>query len=144
MTGSRLNPLRSASASAWRTVLVRSIQTTSVRGTMTSRAIVSPSSKTEWIIWRSPDSTTPRSSAMSTSSRSSTSEENGPSRKPRPGVIVLPMRMSSVATGPSTRPSSRIDAGRRQRDAVGVLPAEGARPDADQHVADHDHDRRRW
>ena len=74
---------------------------------MTSRAIVSPSSNTEWIMLRSPDSTTPRSSAMSTSSRSSTSEENGPSRKPRPGVIALPTRISSVATGPSTRPSTR-------------------------------------
>ena len=107
MTGMRLNPLRRASASAWRTVLVRSIQTTSVRGTMTSRAMVSPSSNTEWIMLRSPDSTTPRSSAMSTSSRSSTSEENGPSRKPRPGVIMLPTRISSVAMGPRTRPSSR-------------------------------------
>ena len=38
----------------------RSIQTTSVRGTITSRAIVSPSSKTEWIMSRSPCSTTPR------------------------------------------------------------------------------------
>ena len=56
MTGSRLNPLRRASARACRTVLVRSIQTTSVRGTITSRAIVSPSSNTEWIMFRSPDS----------------------------------------------------------------------------------------
>ena len=124
MTGSRLNPLRSARASAWRTVLVRSIQTTSVRGTMTSRAMVSPSSNTEWIIWRSPDSTTPRSSAMSTSSRSSTSEENGPSRKPRPGVIMLPTRISSVATGPSTRPSSRTTPAVASAVAVGVLAAE--------------------
>ena len=30
--------------------MLRSIQTTSVRGTITSRAMVSPSSKTEWIM----------------------------------------------------------------------------------------------
>ena len=52
-TGMRLKPLRSASDIAWRSVLCRSMNTTSVRGTMTSRTIVSPSSKTEWIITRS-------------------------------------------------------------------------------------------
>ena len=107
VTGMRENPLRSASARACGTVLSRSIQTTSVRGTITSRAIVSPSSNTDWIICRSPCSTTPRSSAMSTSSRSSTSDENGPSRKPRPGVIALPNRVSSEASGLKTRPSTR-------------------------------------
>ncbi len=107
MTGMREKPLRSASARPCGTVLPRSIQTTSVRGTITSRAIVSPSSNTDWIICRSSCSTTPRCSAMSTSSRSSTSEANGPSRKPRPGVIALPNRVSSEASGLNIRPSSR-------------------------------------
>ncbi len=78
------------------------MKTTSVRGTITSRTIVSPSSKTEWIICRSPDSMTLEASARSTSSRSSASEENGPSEKPRPGVIALPTRISRRARGPST------------------------------------------
>lgn len=107
ITGTRVKPVRRASASAWRTVLARSIQTISVRGTITSRATVSPSSNTEWIISRSESSTTPRSCARSTSSRSSTSEVNGPSRKPWPGVIALPITMSSRDSGPSTEPSTR-------------------------------------
>ncbi len=108
ITGTRLNPLRSASASACRRFLELSTNTTSGRGTITSRAMVSPRENTDWIMLRSPASTTPRSSAMSTSSRSSTSVENGPSRKPRPGVIALPSRISSVDTGPSNRPRSRV------------------------------------
>ena len=71
-----------------------------MRGTITSRVLVSPSSKTEWIIRRSPDSITADASARSTSSRSSVSVENGPSRKPRPGVIALPTRISSLGIGP--------------------------------------------
>src|SRR5215475_2918751 len=53
-TGIRENPLRSAKDSTWRTFLSRSANTMSVRGTMTSRTIVSPSSNTELIIARSP------------------------------------------------------------------------------------------
>ncbi len=62
--------------------------------------MVSPSSKTEWIIRRSPDSMTADASARSTSSRSSVSVENGPSLKPLPGVIALPSRISSAGIGP--------------------------------------------
>ena len=79
----------------------------SVRGTMTSRAMVSLSSNTDWIISRSPCSTTPRCSAMSTSSRNSISDENGPSRNPLPGVMALPSRISSEDSGPKIRPSAR-------------------------------------
>jgi hypothetical protein len=61
ITGSRVYPVRKESASAWRTDLVRSIHTISVRGTITSRAIVPRSSNTEWIISRSSASTTPLS-----------------------------------------------------------------------------------
>ena len=62
--------------------------------------IVSPSSKTEWIIRRSPDSITADASARSTSSRSSVSVENGPSLKPLPGVMALPSMISSAGIGP--------------------------------------------
>jgi hypothetical protein len=41
--------------------------------------------------------------------------------------------------GPEDPPQQPDDAGRGQCDAVGVLPAEGARTDADQHVADDGH-----
>src|SRR5256886_6935618 len=105
ITGILEKPERMKRASACRTVLSASIHTVSVRGTMTSRTIVSPSEKTEWIISRSPCSTTPRCSARSTSSRSSTVVENGPSRNPLPGVTALPTRISRLASGPRTRPS---------------------------------------
>src|SRR5439155_1323025 len=66
-TGIREKPLRSASDSTCRTFLSRSAKTMSVRGTMTSRTIVSPNSNTEWIISRSPGSMTRRSPSRSTS-----------------------------------------------------------------------------
>ena len=56
ITGIRENPERNPSDIAWRSDLSRSINTTSVRGTMTSLTKVSPNSKTEWIIWRSSSS----------------------------------------------------------------------------------------
>ena len=50
------------------------------RGTMTSRATVSPNSKTERIISRSSSSMTDESDAWSSRSRNSDSVWNGPSR----------------------------------------------------------------
>ena len=123
ITGIREKPLRRASDIAWRSVLVRSMKTTSVRGTITSRTMVSPSSKTEWIICRSPDSMTLLASARSTSSRSSASEANGPSLKPRPGVSALPIRISSRGSGPSTVVNAISGPADEQRDALGVLAA---------------------
>ena len=102
MTGTREKPERRNSDMVWRRFLCRSTKTTSLRGTITSRTVVSPSSKTEWIILRSPDSMRADASAMSTSSRSSVSVENGPSRNPLPGVSMLPIRISSRGIGPST------------------------------------------
>ena len=67
---------------------------------MTSRTSVSPRSKTDWIILDSSDSMTLEAAAMSTSSRTSTSDANGPSAKPRPGVTALPRTMSSLGRGP--------------------------------------------
>src|SRR5215471_12091434 len=75
----------------------------SVRGTMTSRTIVSPRSKTEWIIARSPGSMTRRSSSRSTRPRSSSSDSPEPSRPLRPGVSTLAAATSSRGSGPSAR-----------------------------------------
>ena len=111
----------------------------SVRGTITSRAIVSPSANTEWIMSRSPCSTTPRCSARSTSSRSSTWVANGPSRKPLPGVNALPIRISSDASGLSTRPSQRTIGAAIPADRVRVLAPDRARRDADDHEDDDRH-----
>ena len=102
ITGMRECPLRTASEVAWPAVLSASIHTISVRGTITSRAGVSPSSKTDWIIRRSSSATTPRCWARSTTSRSSISEANGPLRNPRPGVSALPSRISSRLIGVSS------------------------------------------
>ena len=83
---------------------------------MTSRTMVSPSSKTEWIISRSSCSMSRLCSARSTRSRSSASEVNGPSRKPRPGVSALPSsdeqpgerpQEDARASGPAARPRGR-------------------------------------
>ena len=98
----RLKPDRSASDTACRSVLYSSMKTMSVRGTMTSRTMVLPRSKTEWIIRRSPESITELVSARSTSSRSSASVENGPSTNPLPGVTAFPIMISSLGRGPST------------------------------------------
>ena len=102
ITGIREWPLRTASEVACPAVLSASIHTISVRGTITSRAGVSPNSNTDWIIRRSSSATTPRCWAMSTTSRSSISEANGPLRNPRPGVIALPISTSSRLIGASS------------------------------------------
>src|SRR5215475_2076111 len=102
-TGIREKPLRSARDSTWRTFLSRSAKTMSVRGTMTTRTIVSPSSNTEWIIARSSGSMTLRSSSRSTRPRSSSADSAGPSRPIRPGVSTLAVATSSRGSGPSAR-----------------------------------------
>jgi hypothetical protein len=105
VTGIREKPERRARVRAWRIVLYRSMTTRSVRGTITSRTSVSPSSKTECTIRRSSSSISDSFSARSTSARSSASEANGPRRKPLPGVSALPMRISSDGIGPMIRAS---------------------------------------
>ncbi len=102
-TGMREKPERRNRLIAWRQTRSSSMATMSVRGTMTSRVIVSPSSKTEWIISRSPASMRAESRARSTRSRSSPSVSNGPSRKPFPGVTALVRAMSRRENGPRTR-----------------------------------------
>ncbi|KIX78662.1 hypothetical protein SF12_07935 [Streptomyces sp. MBRL 601] len=86
-------------------VLYRSMETRSVRGTITSRTRVSPSSKTECTMRRSSSSMSCSFSARSTSARSSASLANGPCRNPLPGVRALPSRISSLGIGPMIRAS---------------------------------------
>jgi hypothetical protein len=107
ITGMRECPLRTARLIAWPAVLSLSIQIISVRGTITSRAGVSPSSKTDWIIRRSSAATTPRCWARSTTSRSSISDANGPLRRPRPGVSALARTTSNRLSGISSQEISR-------------------------------------
>ena len=108
MTGIRENPERKLKLMACRSDLFRSMNTISVRGTMTSRAKVSPRSNTEWIIFRSSSSIKSSAPARSTISRSSAAVSNGPSRKPLPGVKALPMTMSSVVIGPRIVARNRV------------------------------------
>ena len=104
-TGIREKPLRRASDSAWCSVLSRSMNTMSVRGTMTSRTRVSPSSKTEWIIFRSPGSMTRRRSRRSTRPRTSASDASWLSLALLAGVMRLAIAVDSQDSGPSSRDS---------------------------------------
>ena len=124
-------------------LLSASIHTISVRGTITARAEVSPSSKTDWIIRRSSSATTPRSCAMSTISRSSISEAKGPLRNPLPGVIALPIRIRSRLIGPSRAPMTC--SGNAATSAIEYACWRPKRPraDPDHHVVDEHHDRSR-
>ena len=107
ITGMRECPLRTARVIAWPADLSLSIQIISVRGTITSRAGVSPSSKTDSIILRSSAATTPRCWARSTTSRSSISDANGPLRNPRPGVSALPTTTNNRLIGINSHEISR-------------------------------------
>ena len=63
-----------------------------------------------------------------------------PREKPLPGVSALPTRISSLRQRPEHARDGEHDAGGAERDPLGVLPAEGARADADQHEEHHEHD----
>ena len=111
----------------------------SVRGTITSRTMVSPRSKTEWIICRSPDWISSLFSARSTSSRSSASVANGPSSKPLPGVRALPTKINNRGNGPSTVVSSTSGPATAQATRSWCCWPERARRHAPEHVRDDDH-----
>ena len=66
-----------------------SIAMMSGRGTITSRTIVSPNSKIEWISSFSPSSICSSSDATSAIARSSCSVTNGPCFRPLPGMITF-------------------------------------------------------
>ena len=87
---------------------------TSTRGTMISRAVVSPNSKMLWIICSSDSSMTPSSSAVPTRNRISSSVTNGllgaawsPKRRRNTGGMALSSRFSqpsiqvTARTGPA-------------------------------------------
>ena len=99
MTGILVKPERSARESPCLKFFPDSIQTISVLGTINSLTIVSPRSKTEWIISLSDSSTNPLSLAWSTKSRNSASVENGPDLKPLPGVIAFPTVINKLVSG---------------------------------------------
>ncbi len=140
-TGMREKPDRVARCRACRSDLSSSIHTTSVRGTITSRTMVSPRSKTLCSISRSVSSTTPRLPAMSTSSRSSISEENGTLPKTAAGGdrVADQNQQRGDRREHLGQPSGRP--GERQPDRVGVLSAESSGQHADGDVGDHHHDR---
>ena len=100
MTGNREKPERKASDCACRSVLSRSMNTISVRGTITCRAVVPLRSNTDWIMRDSSSSISAACKAASTISRSSAWVAKGPPRIPGPGVIALPNRINSRANGP--------------------------------------------
>ena len=138
-TGIRENPLRSASDSAWRRVLPRSTNTMSVRGTITSRTIVSPSSNTEWIIARSSGWITRRCSSRSTSPRRSSSDPGAraPARPRAPGGEQQPgSGPSSRTTGASTDAAALATrtALRRPRDR-GTIAGHQVEHDGHDHAA---------
>ena len=87
-----------------RRVLSDSIAVTSGRGTMTSRTIVSPNSKIEWISSFSSRSIEPSSWPTSAIERRSASDTNGPCFRPRPGRSTFARPMSALVGVASRRP----------------------------------------
>ena len=81
------------------------MNTISVRGTITSRTMVSPSSNTDRTISRSPGSMTLRCSRKSTRPRSSDLPASGPTVVPRPRVSTLPAATTIRGIGPRITPS---------------------------------------
>ena len=141
-TGIREKPLRRASESAWRSVLSRSTKTMSVRGTITSRTIVSPSSNTEWIMARAPGSMTWRCSSRSTRPRSSSSVPNASAGSPARGQHAA-QGQQQPREGPEDPGHGIQHVGRHQGHDALVLPAEDPRPDPGQDVQHGGHDRQR-
>ena len=75
------------------------------RGTITSRTIVSPNSKIEWISSFSPSSIAPPPRRRRRSARSSCSVTNGPCGRPLPGHDHVRQLHRGRASGPTSRPS---------------------------------------
>ena len=81
-----------------------SIAVMSGRGTITSRTIVSPNSKIEWISSFSPSSIEPSSLPTSAIERRSASETNGPCFRPLPGSSQFAMTIRPRVGAASSRP----------------------------------------
>ena len=122
ISGMRDTPFSRNSAIPSATVCPVSSVIMSVRGTITSRTMVSLNSKIEWISSRSSTSSTSRSVASSTIDSSCSSLEKAALRG-RPGVTRLPSTTRASAIGPvSTRMA-------RTSGAVATISARGwARP----------------
>ena len=104
----------------------------SVRGTITSRATVSPRSNTEWIIRRSPASITRTRSPGRRARAARPRRRTDRAGKPRPGVTTLPTGRAAGDRPDQRRAGAQ---GRRhaERDRVRLLARQGARADADEH-----------
>jgi hypothetical protein len=72
---------------------------------MTSRAIVSPNSKIEWMSSFSSSSISPSLDATSAEAFSSCSVMYGPSFSPFPGMSTFASLRSALASGPRMRPT---------------------------------------
>ena len=105
-TGTRENPDRTSNESTWRSPVVSFVTTMSVRGTITSRVSVSPSSKTERNISRSSSSIACDSLTRCTMSRSSSSSCSGV-------LVIAAGRPTLPAT--ALTPASRRDSRSRVR-----------------------------
>ena len=115
------------------------MQTMSVRGTITERTLVSPSSNTEWISSASVFSIMSASEARSSSSRNSSSVKNAASGPWVPGATAEPIFTSQPGMGPRTVRSSAHQSGSEDYDAGDVAAADLARRDSDQHKTDAGH-----
>src|ERR671935_145717 len=113
-TGIREYPCRNTRACTSRSDRSLGIAVTSGRGTITSRTIVSPNSKIEWISSTSSSSICSSSEATSASWRSSRSVMNGPCGSPRPGITTSPR---------SRRPSSSRSSGSSGNESTSVGPS---------------------
>ena len=123
-TGSRDRPDSTERSSASRTVAVSAMSTMSMRGTITSRTMVSPNSMTEWMKLRSSDSIASSSWATSAMARTSDSV----TRDVRPVGPNQPITVSAIdkqeVRDPLDRPELQYPAHDRrggQRRRVGVL-----------------------
>ena len=91
------------------------IATMSGRGTITSRTIVSPNSKIEWISSFSSSSISPSSDATSADARSSCSVMYGPCFKPLPGMSTLASSQQTLRERPEQRGVRKHQDRRRQQ-----------------------------
>ena len=107
-TGKRLSPLRMAISTQSATRYSTSKDTMSVRGTMISRATVSPKSMIDSMRSRSSSSMTEASAASPIRAMISSSVTNGPCSRPLPGRITLVTVMSTSAIHRNVRPMSTM------------------------------------
>ena len=140
-TGIRDRPVAIARSRAWRTVAVWAMSTMSMRGTITSRTIVSPNSITEWMKLRSSEAIASSSWATSAIARTSDSVIRwvwrvSPKRPMTPWAIES-SKLRDPLDGPELEQGTD-DRRRRERRVVGVLDREVLRDRLEDHEDHHD------